>query len=72
MHCVGAAGPVGRLQGHRDAVGGAAWSLHKAGDPAAKDWVAVKALAVLADDSDRAATWEAPGGASTERRRFSP
>jgi hypothetical protein len=34
---------------------GAAWSLHKAGDPAAEDWVAVKALAVLAGDSDRAA-----------------
>ena len=26
----------------------AAWSLHAAGDPAAEDWVAVKALAVLA------------------------
>lgn len=34
---------------------GAAWSLHDAGDPAAEDWVAVKALAVLAGDSDRAA-----------------
>ena len=34
---------------------GAAWSLHAAGDPAAEDWVAVKALAVLAGDSDRAA-----------------
>ena len=33
----------------------AAWSLHAAGDPAAEDWVAVKALAVLAGDSDRAA-----------------
>jgi hypothetical protein len=33
---------------------GAAWSLHEAGDPAAEDWVAVKALAVLAGDSDRA------------------
>jgi hypothetical protein len=33
----------------------AAWSLHDAGDPAAEDWVAVKALAVLAGDSDRAA-----------------
>jgi hypothetical protein len=32
----------------------AAWSLHEAGDPAAEDWVAVKALAVLAGDSDRA------------------
>jgi len=29
----------------------AAWSLHAAGDPAAEDWVAVKALAVLAGDS---------------------
>ena len=34
---------------------GAAWSLHAAGDPAAEDWVAVKALAVLAGDSERAA-----------------
>jgi hypothetical protein len=34
---------------------GAAWSLHPAGDPAAEDWVAVKALAVLAGNSDRAA-----------------
>ena len=33
----------------------AAWSLHDAGDPAAEDWVAVKALAVLAGDSTRAA-----------------
>jgi hypothetical protein len=32
---------------------GAAWSLHEAGDPAAEDWVAVKALAVLAGDSER-------------------
>jgi hypothetical protein len=32
---------------------GAGWSLHEAGDPAAEDWVAVKALAVLAGDSDR-------------------
>jgi hypothetical protein len=43
---------------------GAAWSLHDAGDPAAEDWVAVKALAVLAGDSDRAAaeiTAEAAG-----------
>jgi hypothetical protein len=31
----------------------AAWSLHDAGDPAAEDWVAVKALAVLAGDSIR-------------------
>jgi hypothetical protein len=34
---------------------GAAWSLHAAGDPAAEDWAAVKALAVLAGDSNRAA-----------------
>jgi hypothetical protein len=34
---------------------GAAWSLHEAGDPAAEDWAAVKALAILAGDSDRAA-----------------
>ena len=33
----------------------AAWSLHAAGDPAAEDWVAVKALAVLAGDSTRVA-----------------
>ena len=33
----------------------AAWSLHAAGDPAAEDWVAAKALAVLAGDSARAA-----------------
>jgi hypothetical protein len=33
----------------------AAWSLHPAGDPAAEDWVAVKALAVLAGDSARVA-----------------
>ena len=34
---------------------GAAWSLHAAGDPAAEDWVAARALAVLAGDSERAA-----------------
>jgi len=33
----------------------AAWCLHPAGDAAAEDWVAVKALAVLAGDSSRAA-----------------
>ena len=33
----------------------AAWSLHSPGDPAAEDWVAVKALAVLAGDSVRVA-----------------
>ena len=34
---------------------GATWSFHEAGDPAAEDWAAAKALAVLAGDSDRAA-----------------
>jgi hypothetical protein len=34
----------------------AAWSLHAAGDPAAEDWAAAKALAILAGDSARAAT----------------
>jgi hypothetical protein len=34
---------------------GAAWSFHEAGDPAAEDWVAVKALALLAGDSGRVA-----------------
>jgi hypothetical protein len=33
----------------------AAWSLHAAADPAAEDWVAAKALAVLAGDSARVA-----------------
>jgi hypothetical protein len=33
----------------------AAWSLHPAGDPAAEDWVAAKALAILAGDSARVA-----------------
>ena len=33
----------------------AAWCLHPAGDAAAEDWVAVKALAVLAGDSARVA-----------------
>jgi hypothetical protein len=33
----------------------ASWCFHKAGDPAVEDWVAVKALAVLAGDSARAA-----------------
>jgi hypothetical protein len=32
----------------------AAWCLHPAGDAAAEDWVAVRALAVLAGDSARA------------------
>jgi hypothetical protein len=34
----------------------AAWCLHPAGDPAAEDWVAVKAVAVLAGASARVAT----------------
>jgi hypothetical protein len=34
---------------------GVAWSFHASGDPAAEDWAAVKALAVLAGDSARAA-----------------
>jgi hypothetical protein len=34
---------------------GGVWSFREAGDPAAEDWVGVKALAVLAGDSDRAA-----------------
>jgi hypothetical protein len=34
---------------------GAAWSFHPTGDPAAEDWVAARALAVLAGDSERAA-----------------
>jgi hypothetical protein len=33
----------------------ASWCFHEAGDPAAEDWTAVKALAVLAGDSARAA-----------------
>jgi hypothetical protein len=31
------------------------WSFREAGDPAAEDWIAARALAVLAGDSDRAA-----------------
>jgi hypothetical protein len=34
---------------------GAGWSLHPPGDPAAEDWVAARALQVLAGDSDRTA-----------------
>jgi hypothetical protein len=48
----------------------AAWSLHPAADPAAEDWVAVKALAVLAGDSARAAaeiTADAAGLAADQR-----
>jgi hypothetical protein len=53
-------------------VWGAAWSLHEAGDPAAEDWVAVKALAVLAGDSERisqeiAAEADAAGLAGSRR-----
>lgn len=51
---------------------GAAWCLHAAGDPAAEGWVAVKALQVLAGDSDRAcreitAEADAAGLAGTQR-----
>ena len=53
---------------------GAAWSLHGAGDPAAEDWVAAKALAVLAGDSERVAAQvsgeaDAAGLAGTRRNR---
>jgi hypothetical protein len=50
----------------------AAWSLHPAGDPAAEDWVAVKALAVLAGDSARVAaeiTAEADAASLTSAQR---
>jgi len=50
----------------------AAWSLHPAGDPAAEDWVAAKALAVLAGDSGRAAaeiTAEADAAGLTPAQR---
>src|SRR5215468_8099240 len=50
----------------------AAWSLHSAADPAAEDWVAVKALAVLAGDSARAAaeiTTEAGAAGLTAAQR---
>jgi hypothetical protein len=50
----------------------AAWSLHDAGDPAAEDWVAAKALAVLAGDSARAAeeiTAEASSASLPSSRR---
>jgi hypothetical protein len=33
----------------------AAWCLHRPGDPAAEDWVAARALTILAGDSERAA-----------------
>src|SRR5258705_3789330 len=51
---------------------GAVWSLHAAGDPAAEDWVAARALAVLAGGSDRAAaeiTAEADAAALEGSRR---
>ncbi|MGH3253209.1 MAG: hypothetical protein ACRDOI_44300 [Trebonia sp.] len=35
---------------------GAAWALHATGDPAAEDWVAARALAVLVGDSGPTAT----------------
>jgi hypothetical protein len=50
----------------------AAWSLHPAADPAAEDWVAVKALAVLAGGSARAAaeiTAEADAAGLTAAQR---
>jgi len=50
----------------------AAWSLHPAADPAAEDWVAVKALAILAGDSARAAaqiTAEADAAGLTAAQR---
>jgi hypothetical protein len=50
----------------------AAWSLHAAGDPAAGDWVAVKALAILAGASARAAaeiTAEADAAGLTDGQR---
>ena len=50
----------------------AAWCLHPAGDPAAEDWVAVKALAVLAGDSARVAaeiTAEADAAGLTAAQR---
>ena len=52
----------------------AAWALHPAGDPAAEDWVAVKALAVLAGGSGRAAaaiTAEAGAAGLTASQRAS-
>jgi hypothetical protein len=50
----------------------AAWSLHEAADPAAEDWVAVKALAVLAGASGRVAaeiTAEADAAGLTAAQR---
>jgi hypothetical protein len=51
---------------------GAAWSFHASGDPAAEDWVAARALAVLAGDSARAAqeiTAEADAAGTEGSRR---
>jgi hypothetical protein len=53
-------------------IGKAAWSLHTAGDPAAEDWVAVKALAVLAGNSAQVAagiTTEADAAGLTASQR---
>ena len=50
----------------------ASWSLHDTGDPAAEDWVAVKALQVLAGGSARAAeeiTAQAASAGLTPSRR---
>src|SRR5712691_10123861 len=50
----------------------AAWSLHAAGDPAAEDWVAVKALAVLTGNSAQVAagiTAEAEAAGLTASQR---
>ena len=50
----------------------AAWSLHAAGDPAAEDWVAVKALAVLTGNSAQVAaglTAEADAAGLTASQR---
>jgi hypothetical protein len=51
---------------------GASWCFHETGDPAAENWTAVKALAVLAGDSNRAAqeiTAEADAAGLTGSRR---
>jgi hypothetical protein len=51
---------------------GAAWSLHDKADPAAEDWVAATALAILAGDSERATaeiTAEADAAGLTGTRR---
>jgi hypothetical protein len=51
---------------------GAVWSLHDKADPAAEDWVAATALAILAGDSERATaeiTAEADAAGLTGTRR---